>query len=172
MQTFLSTISSNLLFTPTEARRHVCTSFVSQILLKHDCSCAWGTRSQFNQLTNLRPELHRAPLVCLSPPLPSVRMPVSSLLLRSIVGVHVPVIVGVRVPVIVGVRMPVIMGVRVPVVHFLLMGDIGLCAPLARAVKHLGFWLVRVAVFFVGVRVAVVVVAVSMVAVRMAVSCR
>lgn len=119
-------------------------------------SCSIGTQPQpwletpppFDPAANLRPELHRAPLVRLSPPLPSVR-----------VSVGVPVIVGVGVPVVVGVS----------VVHFFLKGDVGLGAPLARSVKHPG--VVLVAVISVGVAViSVAVVAVSVVAVRMAVS--
>lgn len=74
--------------------------------------------------------------------------------------------VSVIVAVPMGVGVSVIMGVSV--VHLFLKGDVGLCAPLACAVKHLGVVLVGMAVFFMGV--AMVVVAVSMIAVRMAVS--
>lgn len=127
-------------------------------------------RPQFNPVADLRPELHRAPFVRFSPPLASVRVSVSCLFLRSVVGVGVSVIVGmsvgVGVSVIMGVCVSVIVGVSV--VHFFLKGDVGLGAPLARAVKHLGVVLVGVAVLSVGV--AMVVVAVSVIAVRMAVS--
>lgn len=87
-----------------------------------------------------------------------------------IVGVRMSVIMGVHVSMIVGVRvsMSVIMGVRVPMVLLFLKRDVGLCAPLACALKHLHLRSVRVTMFSMGV--AVVMVAVSMVAVRMAMS--